>query len=231
MEFDTKFGVLIKAEQPIKYKILLPIKHKREFWTVPFQIESNANFKIYHVKPIPTATINDLDFAMAALPNDLISTINTLCRLWHGIKVWPVLFVRYESGNPLDESFKMFNAHLPVAHTIFLHNQPELKSNQTNPHFAGISLLAERILETNAKLIRGKSGLVLAEIYSLNHNVARFAPLSGSAWSPLPKFLQSKKAVLNIQNEDDRCFEYAIAAALHPPETTSNQNRLELYLQ
>ena len=138
---------------------------------------------------------------------------------------------RYESANQLDESFKMFNAHLPVAHTIFLHSQPKLISNQTKPHLSGISRLAERILEANAKFNRGKSGLVLAEIYSLNLNVARFAQLSGSAWSPLPKFLQIKKAVLNIKNEDDRSFGYAIAAALHSQEINNNLPRRELYLQ
>ena len=172
----------VKEEQPINYKILPPIKSKREFWTERYQIDSNANFKIYHFNPIWTAVINNLDSAMAALPTDLTLTITNLCRLWHGIKVLPVLYVRYESANPLDESFKMFNAHLPVTHTIFLHNQPELNSNHANPHFAGISRLAKRILEANTKFIRGKSGLVLAEIYSLNLNVARFAPLSGTGW-------------------------------------------------
>ena len=45
------------------------------------------------------------------------------------------------------------------------------------------------------------------------------------------KFPLKQKVILNIKNEDDRCFEYAIAAELHPPEINTNQNRPELYLQ
>ena len=153
MDLNRKSNALVKAGEPIKYRILPPIKLKREFWSEPYQIESNTNFKIYPCNPIATAIINDLNCAMAALSNDLISTITTLCRIWHGIKVWPVLYVRYESANPLDENFKIFNAYLPVAHTIFIHSQPELNLNRTNTHFAKISRLAERISEANAKFI------------------------------------------------------------------------------
>ena len=92
----------------------------------------------------------------------------------------------------LGEHFKTFDAHLPVFHSIFLYNKPELYADRINPHIAVLNRIAERILEANAKFIRGKSGLVIAEIYFLNLNTVRFAPLSGSAWTPLPKFLQNK---------------------------------------
>ena len=117
--------------------------------------------------------------------------------------MWPVLLVRYESANPLDEHFKIFDAQLPATNFIFLHYQPELYSIRLNPHYPGMQRIPQRLLEANAKLIRGKSGLVLAEIYSLNLNVFRFAPLSGSAYSRLSKFLLSKKALVKAQNEDD----------------------------
>ena len=160
---------------------------------------------------------------MAALSNDLTNTFETPCREWHGVKVWPVLFVRYESVNPLDEHFKTFDAHLPVSHSIFLYNQPELYADRINPYIAGLNRMAERLLEANAKFIRGKSGLVLAEIYSLNLNAVRFAPFSGSAWTPIPKFLQNKMAIVNVQNEDDGCFGFALASALHPVNKDSQR--------
>ena len=76
--------------------------------------------------------------------------------------------------------------------------------------------MSERLLEEKAKFIRGNSLLVLAEIFSLNLNAVRFAPLSGSAWTPFSPFLQNKTAIVNVQNVDERCFEFAIAFALHP---------------
>ena len=153
---------------------------------------------------------------MAALSNDLTNTIEVQCRDWHGVKVWPVLFVRYESANSIDEHFKIFDAHLPVLHSIFLYNKLELYADRINPYIAVLNRMAELILEANAKFIRGKSGLVLAKIDSLNLNTVRFAPLLGSAWTPLPKFRQNTKAIVNVQNEDERCFGYAIASSLHP---------------
>ena len=57
MELNLTSGVLVKAENPIQYRIMLPNNLKREFWSVPNQLESNINFKIYQFKLIPTAII------------------------------------------------------------------------------------------------------------------------------------------------------------------------------
>ena len=124
---------------------------------------------------------------------------------------------------------KHFDAHLPISHSIFLYHQPELYTDRSNPYHPGINRLIEKLLAANAKFIRGKSGLMLAEIYSLNLNVVRFAPLAGSAYSPLPKFLQNKKAIVNVQNDDDRCFGFAIASALHPVDNNVIIDQKSIY--
>ena len=208
-----------------------PPQFLRKFWTKSYQKQYNQSFKILQFNPTETAPINDLDRAMVALHDDLTPTIETLCQEWHGIKVWPVLFVLYESANPLDEHFKNFDAHLTVAYFIFLHYQPKLYANRISPHYPGIQRLAQRLLEANAMFIRGQSGLVLAEIYSLKINVVRFAPFSGSAYTPLPKFLQNRKEMVKVQNHDNRCFGYAIASALHPIQHGNHPTRPENNLQ
>ena len=38
----------------------------------------------------------------------------------------------------------------------------------------------------------------------------------GSSYIPLPKFLAAKKAINNLNNEDDECFKWAITRALNP---------------
>ena len=81
----------------------------RQYWNEPIQKLTNQNFKIFKFIPIFTVPFNDLDCAMAALSNDVTDTIDAQCREWHGVKVWPILFVRYESANPLDEHFKTFD--------------------------------------------------------------------------------------------------------------------------
>ena len=40
---------------------------------------------------------------------------------------------------------------------------------------------------------------------------------------PLPGFLAAKKAIINLKNEDDECFKWAIARALNPVEKHSDR--------
>lgn len=156
----------------------------RKFWTEPYQIITNDHFKIMQFIPIRTAPVHDFDRAMQAMYDDVLPSISSSCQERHGIKVWPVFYVCYESANPLDEQFKSFDAHLPVSHSNFFYNQPKLISDNSSPYHPGIGRLIVKILDANAKLIRKKSGLMLAKIYSFNLNVCKFTPLAGSAYSP-----------------------------------------------
>ena len=45
----------------------------------------------------------------------------------------------------------------------------------------------------------------------------KFNPI-GSAYIPLPKYLSSKKAIVNVHNYDERCFGYATISALKDPQ-------------
>ena len=40
--------------------------------------------------------------------------------------------------------------------------------------------------------------------------MVKYAPLEGRGRQPLPEFLAKKEAIINIRNNDERCFEYAI---------------------
>ena len=42
--------------------------------------------------------------------------------------------------------------------------------------------------------------------------------LGGSSYIPLFKFLAAKKAIINLKNDDDECFKWAITRALNPVE-------------
>ena len=46
----------------------------------------------------------------------------------------------------------------------------------------------------------------------------RFWSLGGSSYIPLPDFLAAKKAIVNLKNEDNECFKWAITRALNPVE-------------
>jgi hypothetical protein len=45
-----------------------------------------------------------------------------------------------------------------------------------------------------------------------------YKPLKGSSYIKLPTELASKKAIINMKNEDNECFKWCIARALNPEE-------------
>ncbi|XP_034944400.1 uncharacterized protein [Chelonus insularis] len=64
----------------------------------------------------------------------------------------------------------------------------------------------------------------MVEIIHLQVNINRYDPLAAgeSTWIALPQFIQNKKAVLNIKNNDQCCFLWAVTAALFPAENNIN---------
>ena len=57
---------------------------------------------------------------------------------------------------------------------------------------------------------------------SLDLHTVKYEQLGGSSYIPLPKYLAAKKALVNIKNEDDECFKWAIIRALNQVEKTLN---------
>ncbi|KAJ8917969.1 hypothetical protein NQ315_002664 [Exocentrus adspersus] len=61
------------------------------------------------------------------------------------------------------------------------------------------------------------SGWALEHIMYLEVNVNKYAAMGGSSYIKLPKFIENKKAVINVNNQDQHCFLWAIVSALYPP--------------
>ena len=58
---------------------------------------------------------------------------------------------------------------------------------------------------------------------SLDLPTEKYVPLAGSSYIPLPKFLAARKAIINLKNEDDECFKWAITRTLNPVEKNSER--------
>ena len=54
-------------------------------------------------------------------------------------------------------------------------------------------------------------------------------PLNGESYIKLPDVIKSKGAVINVQNKDNRCFEYAILSAQHHDKIKTNPERPSKY--
>src|SRR2546425_3192373 len=55
-----------------------------------------------------------------------------------------------------------------------------------------------------------KSGWSLYAIDGLRLRVNKYRPLSGSTYIPLPQKIANKKACINVENDDNECFRYAV---------------------
>lgn len=68
------------------------------------------------------------------------------------------------------------------------------------------------------------SGFSLHAIKELVVQVNRHDPLRGSSYIKTPKFLADKRAIVNVQNKDNKCFMWTILSALHYKKTRKIAN-------
>ena len=73
-----------------------------------------------------------------------------------------------------------------------------------------------------------ESGFTLDKIMHLYINFHRLVLTRGSSYNELPKWLKSKKAVINPQNKDEECFKWAVIEALHHEEIKHHPERISL---
>ena len=88
---------------------------------------------------------------------------------------------------------------------------------------------AAGIRSSIAKFIREKSGIILAEIYSITFKISQFNPLHKSGYQMLPKSLAKKYAIINVKNNDERCFGDSILAAHFPDNPNRHAYRPRRY--
>ena len=73
------------------------------------------------------------------------------------------------------------------------------------------------------------SGWIMDKILEAFNNVAQYRPLHGGSYIPLPKKLQNKKAIINMQNRDNHCLGWALRAALFPAPRGAKVTRISSY--
>ena len=69
------------------------------------------------------------------------------------------------------------------------------------------------------------SGWQFLKVIKLVLHTTRWEPLYGGSYIPLDPYLANKKALINIQNEDDKCFMWSVLRALYPKDT--NPQRID----
>ena len=60
------------------------------------------------------------------------------------------------------------------------------------------------------------SGWMFVGVIKLVLHTTKWEPLYGSSYIPLDPYLANKKAIINMKNEDDKCFMWCVLRALYP---------------
>ena len=62
-----------------------------------------------------------------------------------------------------------------------------------------------RVLKTLEKWTQRGSAWAVVQVHTLWLDIARYQPLRGGSYIPLPAAAKNKKAVVNVKNKDDHC--------------------------
>ena len=98
-----------------------------------------------------------------------------------------------------------------------------------------LSVSVERLSELIESLQRRGSGWIFDEVLHFDILTNVYKPLAGSSYIPLPKFLASKKAIINSKNSDQECFKWAVTEAVYPQKrdrdriTKTSKTNAELF--
>ena len=98
-----------------------------------------------------------------------------------------------------------------------------------------LSVSVERLIELIESLQGRGSGWIFDEVLHFDILTNVYKPLAGSSWVPLPKFLASKKAIINPKNSDQECFKWAVTEAVYPQKrdrdriTKTSKDNAELF--
>ena len=85
-------------------------------------------------------------------------------------------------------------------------------------------------IEHQAEVLEAsESGLVLTQMDKIKFNFDKYNPTRGGKFIPLPKWVQNKKACINIKNKDDKCFKYSIQCGICKVYEKDHPERLSHY--
>ena len=85
-------------------------------------------------------------------------------------------------------------------------------------------------IEHQAEVLEAsESGLVLTQMDTIKINFDKYNPTRGGKFIPLPKWVQNKKACININNADNKCFKYSVQCGICKVYEKDHPNRFYHY--
>ena len=139
----------------------------------------------------------------------------------------------------------IFNSNRNIKTMLYLHvlmkryqpEDPDPKIEKFAFHSKGLKLILEgtdenetydemkdEILEEiNKTEIAEGSGWVFVKVEKLVLHTTRWEPVNAGSYIELPQELKNKKAIINMKNQDDKCFMWSVLRALNPKDKNAER--------
>ena len=149
----------------------------------------------------------------------------------------PIEFLAYAKPAILN----IFNSNRNIKTILYLHCLMQNIQNTTPVEFAfhskdlklvleGTDIselynqMADEIEEEIQRVENSEgSGYTFVKVVKLVLHVTRWEPLYGSSYIPLDPYIANKKAIINMKNEDDKCFMWCVLRALYPKDKNAER--------
>ena len=149
----------------------------------------------------------------------------------------PIEFLEYAKPAILN----IFNSNRNIKTSLYLHcymqNIESIKPVEFAFHSKDLKLVLEgtdisefynemvdEIEEEIQKVENAEgSGWVFVGVIKLVLHTTKWEPIYGSSYIPLDPYLANKKAIINMKNEDDKCFMWCVLRALYPKDKNAER--------
>lgn len=117
--------------------------------------------------------------------------------------------------------------HTGVLEVKSFNTRNEVISNYTNLQDWYKQFVQDKILSKLEEFQERDSGWALHEILHLKVHINKYTPITSGTYIDLSEDIKSKKGVINVKNNDDYCFLWAVVSALYP--AARNSDRISSY--
>ena len=137
-----------------------------------------------------------------------------------GLKAYVTIHIEFKKKKIKDGEvyFEFKNAHF---------NSKAFTIKNSDQTIDALDQASEEVLNGVAVWLSGGSGWTIEEILGHYINIVKYVPFRGRSYMPLPeKLSNSKKGLINLKNEDNKCFLWCHVRHLNPQKKDPQRIKL-----
>ena len=172
------------------------------------------------LRATPQKEINSVYVLMEELPELMFPMIKDNLEKKTGIKVQLVLKGKFKKFHPATSTEEFDELTVPSKNRIIL-RKDEIEDAIKD----SLNAIHEKIESWD----NNEGYWHLVNVIHVDFKLREYKPLSASSYIPTPNWISSKKAIINIKNEDQKCFKYCLLYHKHKNEISHHAERITHY--